>query len=56
MPYLCHISLGPLGKKILRIQDAEALEIRVLRFRPEEVSRTVLPYTIWHTTSVSQER
>lgn len=41
--------LGLLGNKILRIEDAEALEIRVLRFRPEEVSRTVLPYTTWHT-------
>ncbi len=49
--------LGPLGKKILQIQDPEALEIRVLRFQPEEVSRTVLPYTTWHTqgTEVGHE-
>ena len=37
--------LGPTGKKILRAQDGAPVELRRLSSEPEDISRTVLPYS-----------
>ena len=40
----CYI--GPIGKKILRVSDGEMVRIRHLNPKPEDVSRTITPYTV----------
>jgi N-methylhydantoinase B len=39
--------LGPVGRRILRAQEGETVTLCSLRFEPEDIAQSVLPYLSW---------